>query len=269
MANPSPFEEGRSKYLIGQYNAGLLSVEEEFELEQFIEQGLIPLEALEDLYALDQKLEQALNLEPQKHRRISFYQMLEEQQKLLKRPSNRLSVFWNRYVQQPALQWAVAALLILGVIGIGRWIFADSSNPQMEQLATELNEMKEMMLLTMLEKRSTTERLKAVSLSQDIGDASEKVTNALLYTLRTDQNVNVRLAALNALLPYTDQATVRQGLIEAIAIQESPLVQIAMAELMVTLQEKRSIKPLQDMLKDEKIPEEVKADIKRNLDILL
>ena len=78
-------------------------------------------------------------------------------------------------------------------------------------------------MLNMLEKESTSERLKAVNLTQGMDNASEKVVEALLQTLNNDPNVNVRLSALEALFPYASNPKVREGLIQSISQQESPL----------------------------------------------
>ncbi len=88
--------------------------------------------------------------------------------------------------------------------------------------------------------------------------ASEKVTGALLQTLNNDENVNVRLAALDALRPYVKNSEVRQDIIRSIAKQQSPLVQVALAELMVELQDKSSVKELEKILNNKKTPLDVK-----------
>ena len=79
-------------------------------------------------------------------------------------------------------------------------------------LGQEVSDLKELMMLSLLEKESATERLKAVSLTQEMDQASQKVTSALLQTLNNDDNVNVRLAALDALKPYSSDGNVRAGI---------------------------------------------------------
>ena len=68
---------------------------------------------------------------------------------------------------------------------------------QIDALSQQVTELQEMMMLSMLEKGSATERLKAVGLTREMDEASKKVTNALIETLNHDENVNVRLAALD------------------------------------------------------------------------
>jgi uncharacterized protein (UPF0147 family) len=144
----------------------------------------------------------------------------------------------------------------------------NSDKETIDILRDEVGDMKEMMMLSMLEKESPTERLKAVSLTEDMNQASRKVTTALLQTLNNDDNVNVRLAALDALRQYAQQGEVREALIRSIAKQDSPLVQVAMAELMEAMQAKSSVKELQKIVHDDNTPNDVKKKIQESIKVL-
>ena len=163
-------------------------------------------------------------------------------------------------------RFAFAALTLLVGLGVGYLLRSPAQKEQqIETLSHEISELKEMMMLSMLEKESATDRLKAVNLTQGMDQASIKVTSALLQTLNNDENVNVRLAALDALKPFTKDSQIREALIRSIANQKSPLVQVAMAELMVALQEKAAVGELQKLLKDSETPSDIKEKIKESI----
>lgn len=171
-----------------------------------------------------------------------------------------------------SLTWwkpALAVILLLGAFFIGRMSDTPSDSPRLESLSAEVHDMKEMLMLSMIKQESPIDRLKAVSLTSDIPSASHQVTDALLKTLRNDPNVNVRLAALDALVPYTSDPEVRTGLIASIRQQESPLVQLSLAEVMVALQEKRSVDSLRMLLHKKDIPDDVRTQLKKSIDILI
>ena len=88
-------------------------------------------------------------------------------------------------------------------------------------------------------------------------------------TLNNDENVNVRLMTLDALTKLSHNARVREGLVQSITKQDSPLVQSAIADVMVKLQEKKSIKPLQRLLKQDNLNEMVKDKIKQSINQLI
>ncbi len=56
---------------------------------------------------------------------------------------------------------------------------------------------------------------------------------ALFTRLLEDPNVNVRLAALEALRPTANRADHRGRLVEAVARQESPLVALSLIDLLI------------------------------------
>jgi hypothetical protein len=74
---------------------------------------------------------------------------------------------------------------------------------------------------------------------------------------------------LEALKPYVSKSDVRKKLIESIDEQASPLVQMALAELMVSIHEKKSVDALKQLLEKESTPEEVKTKISESIKILI
>lgn len=255
-------EQERIEELLVTYNEGQADPSEIKLIEQLIEAGRIELSQLHELSQLE---EQVMKLEapvPSTELDDNFYQML----KTMKAKNKGFS--WGNFFSWPELAPKLAfasVTLILGFLG-GYLLFpSPSSNKEVTELKGEVLEMKEMIMLSMLERESATERLKAVSLTNDMSSVSEKVTNALLQTLNNDENINVRLEALEALKPFVRDSRIRAELVRSISKQQSPLVQVALAELMVELQEKSSVKELQKILKSERTPQEVKKRIEESI----
>lgn len=165
--------------------------------------------------------------------------------------------FWGKLYQQlttkPAFQLGYSFLLLLTGIGIAYFLTMRPANDNTEQelskLSEEVKDMKQMVMLSLIENPSATERMKAVSYTKEISNADNRVIGALLTTLNEDPNANVRLVALDALVKYSHIPYVREGLIQSISLQESPLLQAALADAMLKLREKKSVEPLQKLLK--------------------
>lgn len=250
--------------LVEKYNEGLSDPAETKLLEQLIETGEVDLTRLRELQALD---EQILNIQastPSLRLDDKFYTALEQEKRLQKSGASFSLQSWDLF---PRL--AAAAVLILTGFAVGYFIQSPAQKNEVSELTQEVSDLKEMMMLALLEKESATQRLRAVSLTSEMDQVSEKVTNALFTTLNHDENVNVRLAALEVLKGYSKSSKVRTQLIESIAFQDSPLVQVAMAELMVAIQEKRSVDALKQLLKSNKTPNEVKAKISESIKVLI
>ncbi|MEM1323763.1 MAG: HEAT repeat domain-containing protein [Bacteroidota bacterium] len=254
--------------LLDQYRRGPLTADQEVLLEQALEQGLIQLEQLEDLQKLQEQIQFEAPEVDNREERAAFWEALQAEQKHAAPTKQGLMERIFQFFSPVQITYSLA-LLVFG-LALGLWLRpATGDNQQIGQLSAEVQQMKEMMMLTMLDKPSSSERLKAVSMSQDINEASEAVVNALFRTLNQDKNVNVRLATIEALSNYADSPSTRQRLIKSIRFQDSPLVQMALAELMVRMQERGSIDALEQLLGRDNVPEEVKTKIKSSIDILL
>ncbi|MCZ8215532.1 MAG: HEAT repeat domain-containing protein, partial [Cyclobacteriaceae bacterium] len=64
-------------------------------------------------------------------------------------------------------------------------------------------------------------------------------------------------------------SSVRMALVKSITRQESPLIQVALAELMAAIQEKNAVKEFEKVLERNDTPEEVKKRIQKNLEVLI
>lgn len=252
--------------LISKYNEGLADPAEVRKLEQLIESGIVALTELRELNKLDEQLAITERAAPSMRLDGQFYGMLAEEKRM--QTKKALSFSWpNLNILLPRL--AFATVLLIAGFGIGFLLQRPSENSQVRGLTQEISDLKEMVMLSLLEKESPTDRLRAVSLTSDMGQASKKVTRALFQTLNGDENVNVRLAALDALKAFVKDNQVREDLVRSISKQDSPMVQVELAELMVAIQEKKSVKELQKILDDKKTPKEVKSKIEESIRILI
>jgi len=256
------------KELIDRYNSNAADANDIAQIEALLEEGVINLTQLQDISVMQQHLESMSSAEPSYTMDAKFHTMLaKEKSKASNAFFGRLSEWWAS-AWQFQMQWAYSvALILLG--GATVYLWQGASDDQIDQLTSEMAEMKEIMMLTMLEQNSTTERLKAVSLTNDMVEVSDKVATALIETLRHDDNNSVRLAAVEALALYTDDAKVRMGLIASIQYQKSPLVQLALAELMVALKEKKSVTAFKDIIESDETPSEIKVALENAMQVLI
>ncbi len=85
-----------------------------------------------------------------------------------------------------------------------------------------------------------------------------QVLSALLHTVNYDQNVNVRLAALDALHQSASNQMVRRGLTESLDRQTSPMVQIALIDLLVDIREREAADAVKDLMQEAGLNPEVR-----------
>jgi hypothetical protein len=248
---------------------------EKAEMEAAIKAGALDLDKVNDLTQFNHRLAAVPLPEPTERLRSNFYQMLaEEKRKGTSRPgvADWFVNLLDHLRAQVTLGQLVysSLLLVLGVaLGLNYNRKPATGDEKLAALTTEMQQMKKMMMLTLLEQPSATDRLKAVNLSTDMVQADDKVIKSLLQTLNSDPSVNVRLAAIEALYQHAENPAAREGLVSAITRQESPLVQLALADVMVAMQEKNSVKQLKQLLQQEDLNEAVKTKVKESIQILI
>jgi hypothetical protein len=215
--------------------------------------------------------------EPSDHMRVKFHAMLDtfkdsEQEKrgVLGALNDKLAGLWQLRSRWP-LAYNLAIILIS--FGCGYWFFhtgkSGEQEQQLKELTSQVHELKQTMMLALLENPSASERIRGVSYTSEIKHADKEVITALLATLNNDDNVNVRLSTLEALSHLANHPEVREGLIKSIAHQESPLMQSAIADVMLKLQEKRSVKSFEELLKQKDLDQGVREKIKETITQLI
>jgi hypothetical protein len=175
--------------------------------------------------------------------------------------------FKQLFTLQPGLAMAYSLLLVIVGIGLGHWLNAPApmapsgDKKQLEELTAQVSDMREMMMKSLLQNPSASERIRGVGYASEITTVNHGVIDALLTTLNNDQNVNVRLMTLEALTHYAADPVVRQGLVASILQQESPLVQAALADVMLKLQERNAIRPFKKLLQQKNLNNLVRTKI--------
>jgi hypothetical protein len=104
-----------------------------------------------------------------------------------------------------------------------------------------IQEVQKRMILAMLKQESASERLQAVNFSYDMRMADDTILNALIRTLDYDPNINVRMAAVEAVGRFGKVASVRTSLVNSLMKQNDPAMQIAVIDLLIDLREKRAL----------------------------
>jgi anti-sigma factor RsiW len=179
-----------------------------------------------------------------------------------------LAGWWPR---QPALQFGLALLLLVVGVVSGWRLRPEAgvqSNGEITELRGELHQMRQMVALSLMTQQSASDRLKGVNWSYRLQQPDSEVLTALLDMLTHDPNVNVRLAVVDALRQFGGQPVVRKGVADALVRQDSPMVQVALIDLVVDLKEKESVDTLRKLTLNEKVDEAVRTRAQKGLEEL-
>ncbi len=186
------------------------------------------------------------------------FQDAQRRQALAIPPKHWWSSFWPA---QPQWQMALAAILVVAGVFGGRYLQAPekpAANPEMAQLKGQVESLRQMVALSLMQQQSPTARLRGVTYSYQMTEPDQQVQQALLHAVNHDSNVNVRLSAVDALSKFAGDPQLRRALVDAIPVQDSPLVQIALVDLLVQLNAQDAVPELRKLTKDLAIDEAVR-----------
>lgn len=228
------------------------------------------LSQLDELEKLDKNLEVINIPSPSEKLDTEFFRILEAEK--YNQQKNEFS-FWenlyNWFVEKKVAQRTAFSLSLL-IIGwfTGTQFTPYNNEAKLDSLNSQVKNMKEIMMISMLDQSSPMERMKAVSFVTEMESVDTKVVSALLHTLNHDENVNVRVVTIEALAKFANVPEVRAGLVMSISNQESPIVQLALADLMVRIQEKKSVNQFKVLLAKKDLRYSVREKIEDTIKLL-
>ena len=151
-----------------------------------------------------------------------------------------LASLWpNRPVWQATI---AAGCLVAGLLIGARW---QTSPSEIARLREEVTSTKELVTLSLLREQSATDRLRGVDFTTRMPAMDPQVVEALVQAVNRDANVNVRLAAIDALSRISGNAAVRQSMVSSLTTQDSPMVQAALIDYLVDARDHQAMPAIQ------------------------
>lgn len=203
--------------------------------------------------------------------KTNFYKMLEAEKSSLHvdplKPKSKTISFKHL---KPLLKIAAQIVIFISV-GIIIGMQFQNRKEQSQELLTLQNEvvdLKQNVSLVSLNQPSASERIQAINTVNKQKPNSE-ILDALINTMNTDGNVNVRMTSMYALAKYSSNDNVRIALIASLKNQTDPLLQITLINILVSIQDERAKAPLQEMLNNKELPDLVKKQAESGLQVFI
>ena len=221
---------------------------------------------IEDLTAVWAKLEVLPMEQPSGALRNGFYTMLEDYKNregsaAAATRGPRPFSGWRGWFtfRRPAFAASFSIVLLLAGLGAG-WIMSGGGAKltRLSALKEEVRELKQTTALSLLSQPSASERLQGISYTAGVDKPDPRTLGALIDTLDGDPNPNVRLAAVEALYLFRNETGVRDSLVRSLAVQDSPIVQVALIDLLGEIRDARASEALKALIRNEKLHPDVK-----------
>ncbi|MCE7062017.1 HEAT repeat domain-containing protein [Dyadobacter sp. CY343] len=158
----------------------------------------------------------------------------------------------------------IAAGLALLLVGFaGGYVLQKGSDRSGDRIAGSADEVprhaiKNALAFEKMASTSASERIQAVNQSYELTNVDTETTQLLINTLNFDPNINVRLAACQALVHFENEPQVNEALIHSLSIQTDPNIQILLIEALVAIREKRASEQFQQLARNGKNMEVVR-----------
>jgi hypothetical protein len=239
------------RQLIPSYLSGQLSAADEALFEtQLGKDSDLRIEVAE-LQSTWEELGRLPEEQPSAAVRARFYQKLNDINQGRSRPFAGGFAWWKPGLSGLVRQAAVAVVLFGLGLYVGRSsLHGPSSSTEVTELHGQVQDLRRTVALSLLDRQSPSSRLEGVSWSTQVERPDPELLSALSDTLNHDNNVNVRLSALDALEKFSGDASVRKMLVNAIRQQDSPLVQIALIDALVHIRDNSATGELEKLTND-------------------
>ena len=244
------------------------------EIEKHLETCERCLEELKDFREILDKVGSEKMEQPDETLRINFYHMLHGEM-------NRLAMEKTRPVTKTfslgrfSRFLRIAAGLALFVTGSLSGIIFNSvrtgsgNKAELAELRTGMDNMREMVMLSMLKEESASQRIQAVSFSDGLREPDDRVLEALATTLNHDRNVNVRIAAAYSLSRFASRQSIRDTLVASLGKQTEPIIQVILMNILVDMKEPKAVQPMQRIMTDDKTLKEVRYIAEKGISVLM
>jgi hypothetical protein len=165
----------------------------------------------------------------------------------------RHSWWRNFWPSNPAWQMAIAGLCLVAGLGAGAYlqrgaIEKNTEHDEVAKLREEVTSTKELVALSLMQQQSAVERLRGVDYSTSMPSMEPQIVAELIRKVDGDPNVNVRLAAIDALARVAGSVQVRNSMQAALGQQDSPMVQAALIDYLVDARDRNAVGSIRDLV---------------------
>jgi len=156
-------------------------------------------------------------------------------------------------------QTALAVVLLVGG-GFGEHYLARprTANPEIATLQAQVENLRQTVALSMLQDQSSSSRIRGVSYASQVQRPDSHTEQALLSALNHDANINVRLRVVDALENLAGHPDIQRALVDSLPLQDSPLVQVAVIDVLTEVNDKAALPALRQLAADTKTDDAVR-----------
>ncbi|MET1258275.1 HEAT repeat domain-containing protein [Flagellimonas sp. DF-77] len=238
---------------------GSLTTAQQQEFEKALKQNPEWQEEVDAYTRLFKAFSEEPQVMPSLQLRQGFEKMLEEAQQqqvaVVSLPASSRKGFGGFY------RIAASIAVLIGTFVFGRYLGAKQSDLTIAQVQQEQQALIQTTMISLMENESASKRIQGVQYIEEFKEPDAAIVDALTDRMLNDENTNVRLTAMEALSRFKTSGKVKTAFITALETEQDPSMQIAIIQLLVEIQEKKAIGPMQRLLENEATQPFIKDEI--------
>lgn len=245
------------KRLLEKYTRGESTLEEERELRELLAREDLP-EDLRSWHDLFDYFREAAHASPDASldplARIDFHaEERETGAARSEKPATGIALLPGLSERGLRRSLRAAAAVILLLTGFAGGLLVNrTGTPELTALQEEVRQMKQVLVYGSAQQSSASERISAINFSTRLpdreGSLDPEIRDILVWVMNSDQSVNVRLEAAEALNRYREEPEVRRALVNTLSRQESPVMQLTLIDMLVEMNATGAINEMQKLL---------------------
>lgn len=175
--------------------------------------------------------------------------------------SNQPNRHFNIYLKVAA----VAAVFLIG------WFFGSVNNRNdkvlLQDVQKQLENNNRLLVLTLLQQPSTSDRLQATNLSFSLSNIDNQVVNALVNALKNDPDPNVKIKCAEVLATHLKPDSINQVFGDVLDSQIEPFIQLILIDYIKSTGNAESKRIVRNFINSGKADDFVKSEVKKSFNI--
>lgn len=192
---------------------------------------------------------------------IEYQNKDKEEAKIVSMPNVKSTLF--------SLQRLGIAMTFLVGIGLGSYLKIFSSEPVQETMFNTTNNSGLVKFASTEKTPFASDRIKGINVAKHQPNLDDKILKALNEVICFDPNINVRLSAIETLVLFWNNPEARAILIKSIPYQESPIVQLELADIMISMEAKTSSDNWNQLLSSSQVEPDIRSQLENTLKEIL
>ncbi len=160
---------------------------------------------------------------------------------------------------------AIAAIFIIGWF-LGS-LYNRNDNNLILDLQNQLENNNKLLVLSLLQQSSVSDRLQAVNVSNSMYGVDKQIIDALVNALNNDPDPNVKIKCAEALAMHLKPDSINRIFGNALNNQREPLMQLILIDYIQSIGDAESNRIIQNFVYSDKADDFVKSEVKRTFNL--